>query len=268
MRWYLLQRFSRYFSFLACIFTINSSHAQASFEMRLFGPADGTHQVIGGVPANGSDWPSTFYFGSAGRGCTSTAVGPQVVITAAHCVADGESGTVYTPSQSISARCDHHTDYAADFEYDIALCLTDEIIILPDDDGEKSLFETLNLSPAVPRIGDPVILLGFGCRQEGGGGSSGALYIGSSELKGFSGIYLRTEGGAAVCFGDSGGAGYANLSSVSRRIIGINSRGDISTKSYLTPIAIPGVLDFILKWTEQENVVICGVSENVSNCQP
>ena len=51
-------------------------------------------EVIGGTPASPQNWPATFILCvSDGFFCTSTAIGPQVVITAAHCF-DGLKGGI------------------------------------------------------------------------------------------------------------------------------------------------------------------------------
>ncbi|MEP0961354.1 MAG: trypsin-like serine protease [Roseobacter sp.] len=241
-----------------------SSFAQNSFEMTEPETSDGAPQVIGGVPASKADWPATFSFRSGGGRCTSTVVGEASILTAAHCIEDGAVGSIRSQGVTIRVRCTHHPRYATDYQYDVAMCLADQPIPL----ANGALFETLNSSSGIPRVNDRVILLGFGCRQEGGGGPSGKLYTGASNVRSLSGVYIVTSGGAAVCFGDSGGGAYASLSDVQRRLIGVNSRGDISTTSYLTSVSSHGVVGFFLDWADENSTTICGLHNGAAGCQP
>lgn len=225
---------------------------------------EGSPLVIGGVPASKADWPSTFSFRSGGGRCTSTVVGETSILTAAHCIENGAVGSIRSQGNTIRVRCTHHPRYASNYQYDVAMCKADQPIPLIN----GALFKTLNSSSSIPRKNDRVVLLGFGCRQEGGGGSSGKLYIGSASVKSFSGIYIVTSGGAAVCFGDSGGGAYASISNVQRRLIGVNSRGDISKTSYLTSVSSHGVVAFLLDWAKENTAAICGLHSGVEGCQP
>src|SRR5260370_3612640 len=78
-------------------------------------PDDGAQgQVLGdgSVPANPKDWPSTFIFkNSEGGGCTATAVGQKVILTAAHCVKNGATGEVRTTTTTAQVSCLHHPNY-------------------------------------------------------------------------------------------------------------------------------------------------------------
>ncbi len=226
--------------------------------------AEGAPQIVGGVPANGSDWPATFKFRTSIGNCTSTAIGPQVILTAAHCIRDGSSGTVRTASGSVSVKCFQHPTFAIDTQFDIALCKANSPIRL----ANNAQYETLNTNPGFPRVDDTITLLGFGCRQLGNTGPSGSLYTGGAVLKGFMGITLRTYGGAAVCKGDSGGASYAFPNSATKRIVGINSRGGVTLWSTLAPIASPGIMSFLLGWSDTRNLKICGLHTDAENCLP
>ncbi|MGD1887517.1 MAG: trypsin-like serine protease [Cohaesibacteraceae bacterium] len=248
----------------SALFGSSLAFAQDQITMEAPTEIDAVPQVIGGTPADPEDWPATFAFSSGINACTSTLVGPQVLLTAAHCVNDGAVGTVVVDGRSVGFTCSHHPSYAADFQYDVALCLTASPIAA----SIQRPYETLSRDAGFPSIGNDVTLIGFGCRQPGGGGPSGSFYTGVAEFVRINGIYLTTIGGAAVCFGDSGGAAYADLSSGSRRIVGVNSRGDITTRSLLTPVAHHGVLSFLIGWSDANNVEICGVSTGGTGCRP
>ena len=67
--------------------------------------------LIGGRVVNPGEYPELVYI-SNGRGrCSATIVGPQVILTAAHCVKDGGSVTPvsFVLDQTLySAKCKHH----------------------------------------------------------------------------------------------------------------------------------------------------------------
>ena len=51
-------------------------------------------QIIGGTLSDTADWPATFVFNVIDNPCTSTAIGPKVILTAAHCITDGAKGLI------------------------------------------------------------------------------------------------------------------------------------------------------------------------------
>ncbi|MCE3289398.1 MAG: family peptidase [Caulobacter sp.] len=229
-------------------------------------PTAASEQVIGGtaVPNPAESWPATLKFLSGGGMCTSTVIGPRVILTAAHCIADGATGTVTTPGFTTTATCNHHPGYAVDYRLDVALCLTAAAVKLP---GPNPAFETLNTDPWRPRPAGRVTLLGYGCRAVGGGGPSGVLYEGASTVVVGSAAeaYVETKGGAAVCFGDSGGGAYMVFNSAERVLFGVNSRGDIETRSLLSSVAHEPILAFIRKWRTDHAVTVCGLDQ-VAGC--
>ena len=239
-----------------------------SFQMRPpENPSDATAQIIGGQPATPGDWPATLRFDTPDGMCTSTVVGPRVVLTAAHCVDNGATGDVVLGTQPTSVTCDHHPGYDEDYRLDIALCLAVSDITLPGNPANRR-FETLNIDSLAPAVADPadpddtVTLIGFGCRRVGGGGPSGVLYQGQSRVRTAADddAYVETRGGAAVCFGDSGGGAFLReRGSGPRRLFGINSRGDIRTRSLLTAVAYPLVDRFVRDWKATKQVQICGI---------
>lgn len=234
--------------------------------------------IIGGTRAEPSDWPATFVFSDGGGGCTSTAVGERVLLTAAHCVHDGAQGVIYREGSTIPVVCDHHPGYhdgvpnndpawEEKVSPDFALCR-----LGADLTGVE--FEWVNADPSVPEHGDLVHLLGFGCNEVGGtDGGFGVLYEGDaavSALPAGSSYYTTTYGGAALCFGDSGGGAYVfgNPSKTIRWLIGVNSRGDISTMSLLSTTSVGGFVAWAQDWSSTNDVEICGLGANASGCRP
>jgi hypothetical protein len=224
-----------------------------------------TPQVIGGNPAPAGKWPATFVFkNAAGGGCTATAIGPRTILTAAHCIDDNATATVSTATQVATIICKHHPNYATDISADFALCVTNVDFTKPKDG-----FEQVNTNPALAGMNQKIQLLGYGCRQPGGGdGAFGSLYEGEAFVQQIAtnDNYVRTAGGAAVCFGDSGGGAYnrPGPGEFMRRLIGVNSRGDINTNSWLSVTHKTDFLNWAKAWAAARQTVICGMNPHPS----
>ncbi|MEL6317828.1 MAG: trypsin-like serine protease, partial [Pseudomonadota bacterium] len=223
--------------------------------------------VIGAEAADPAEYPATFVFATRGGRCSATAVGTETILTAAHCVAHRGSGVVkLSDDTSIALTCDHHPGYTLNRTKDFALCRAAAPLA-------GLLFERVNTSIAFPKRGDEVRLLGFGCREEGGAdGAFGALYTGRATVIGLPtgrSLDTVTQGGAALCFGDSGGGAYVELNSdgSDRALFGVNSRGDISDTSYLSTTATKDFLNFAVDWAKENQTTICGVHAAAASCR-
>jgi hypothetical protein len=223
-------------------------------------------QIIGGrkVTNPEADWPATLKFVGGAGPCTSTVIGPRVVLTAAHCVHPGERGKLTIAGAVVHVTCDHHADYSSNYKLDVALCLADADIRLP---GRDSAFETLADVLGLAPAGSPAILLGYGCRQTLGGGPAGVLYEGDTTIVAVSAAdpYMEARGGAAVCYGDSGGAAFFAISPVERRVIAVNSQGDILERSMLSAVANAAIASFIRDWRTRKGVLVCGL-DTLAGC--
>lgn len=213
-------------------------------------------QVIGGQPANPAVWPATLVFRNKdGGGCTSTVVGERVILTAAHCVGNGEVATAQLgPQGSVTIRCDHHPAYPNNISADFALCFTSTKLEF------SGRYEVINTDSALNAIDKNVILLGYGCLTEGGADRNfGQLFQGSAKVRSAeNNEYVVTVGASAVCFGDSGGAAYSDHS-VRRRVIAVNSRGDISRYSWLSVTSGALFLNWAREWRKTDGASICGL---------
>ncbi|PLU63509.1 hypothetical protein BMJ22_29255 [Sinorhizobium medicae] len=231
-------------------------------------PGAGDLSVIGAVPVSPTKWPATFIFRTGAGACTSTAVGSDVILTAAHCVIDGGSGSVQVKAKKIALTCYHHPDYATrNSTYDFALCKLSESL-------SGMAFENISTSLAHARNGQQVTLLGYGCTKEGGVDRDyGVLHEGPATVvrkPTQESADTVTNGGAAVCFGDSGGAAYfdTTASGANRVIFGVNSRGDINEFSFISSTATVAFVDWAVNWSAQHNARICGIDPKVRGCRP
>ena len=272
---------------LIALFTVVAlpSQAQAQdFEMKpafKFVDDQAEVKIIGGVKADPAEWPATFIFARAQKGsCTSTAIGPHSILTAAHCVNDQATGFIELPNRTrIAARCHHHSGYhqkVADDDPqwepkvspDFALCFTKDAMT-----GTE--FERINADLMVLEKARSVHLLGFGCNAVGGVDRGfGILYEGDAgitSLPSGRSYYTRTFGGAAVCYGDSGGSAYLYLnqgSRFARVLIGVNSRGDIRTESLLSTTSVSGFVEWATRISKAEGRMICGLHPEAPGCRP
>jgi hypothetical protein len=227
--------------------------------------SDGVTAVLGGRPANQADWPAALIFTTAGGGCTSTLVSDRVVLTAAHCVEDGSMGKVLIGVQTIDVKCTHNPSYAGNYTADYALCLLGTPV------ESEIVFERVNANPGRVQNESEVTLLGYGCTTEGGFDEGfGRLFEGEAKVVGRpdgEDLYFHTTGGAALCFGDSGGASYyGGAASDFRAVIAVNSRGDVSKNSYLSSTSTEAFLDWAYTWSGENGVSICGLHDGVKNC--
>jgi secreted trypsin-like serine protease len=229
-------------------------------------PYGATGEVIGAKPATPEEWPATFIFSSAAGGCTGTAIGQRVILTAAHCVSNGGPGTVTVKDKKIAIVCDHHPAYGtANSTTDFALCYVKEPL-------SGFVFETIDTSLAHARLGQSVTLLGYGCVETGGVDHTyGVLHVGIAEVvrkPAGENVDTVTKGGAAVCFGDSGGAAYyvTRENGEGRTIIGVNSRGDISRYSFISSTATGTFVEWAVDWAQKHGAVICGINLEAKGC--
>jgi hypothetical protein len=241
-----------------------------------------TPSIIGGAPADPSKFTATLVFTGAMK-CTATIVGQRSVLTAAHCVAPGTTGSLKLGSTTIPLTCDIHPQYVpaactgnnltTDCTADVALCYAGNVITAP---GLR--YERVQ-SPAVDAplsVGSPIVLLGYGCLTSGGLPSN-SLYLGSANIRSLpkpsaptipEDQFLIVQGGAVGCKGDSG-AGNLNTVTVgsSRRLIGVSARTDANTNiTYLVSPRDTRIYTFMVKWGNSKNTRICGIHGNAPGC--
>lgn len=227
-------------------------------------PPAHTQIVRGADPVSPEDWPATLIFLTKRDGCTSTLVGSKVILTAAHCIGNGETGLVTIGDMEVSVTCDHHPKFRKGYA-DFALCLV-------TGEGVSGVGgELVSSALAYGRVSDQVMLTGYGCVKSGGRDRTfGVLHVGTAtvtEVGASEGSNTKTAGGAALCFGDSGGPAYVQLANKARVIVGVNSQGDVHEVSILATTATPLFVDWALKWAKDHGVGICGLHPGLAGCR-
>jgi hypothetical protein len=252
-------------------------------------------EIINGKPAVAKDWRATLKFESSGLFCTSTIVGEKVLLTAAHCVPNKGTGVATYDNDEFEVTCDHHTHYKGPAcssaqttaeivgcTADVALCITrkknNKDVLFPTKliSGEAVKYESINRDPKLMKENDQIVLLGYGCTLAGGfvspilrfgSGTVTALSTpgASSDVSKTLQEYMIVQGGSAVCKGDSGGADF-NIIGESRKVIGVTSRGNMSTVSYLTSMTDKHIFEFLEAWSKN-NAEICGITAGAKNCR-
>jgi hypothetical protein len=250
--------------------------AASAQSFRLFRPGpvqNASPQILNGTIASLAAWPATYVLDKPATGpCTVTVIGPRALITAAHCVKDGEKGELV--GGRIGVTCWWHERYHPEDQnaFDVAMCLADRDIRI----ANSGRFEAL-IGGAPAAATRPLTLLGYGCTEVGG--TKGVLYEGESSLTeaiGAGSPSFRTSGGAAVCAGDSGGGAYQPAGpGGGRRLAGIAAKALGDKESRFTAIGSTHVQSWITSWAGSQTdkngniqpVRICGLDPTLSNCR-
>jgi len=189
--------------------------------------ADTQQTLINGEPVDPNDktWHPVIKIKSDnGSGCTATVIGPRTLITAAHCGEDGEGGSFTYRQVEYRFKYERSAIYPQ-HDHDLALGYLDK-------EWPHAMATVIQ---GRPTIGATVTLLGYGCTNPGGGGGNdGILRVGDTTVTRFTrfDVVSSKEGGAALCFGDSGGPSYLKLSNGKYELWGVNSKGNIKDTNY------------------------------------
>ena len=214
--------------------------------------------LINGKGVDRSEWKEVVRIG--GRSCTGTIVGKNCAITAAHC--GGNNSRSYLEIHDVGRidyRVIHMPQYRGQSNFDLAVLVFDsETDIKPARVGTDYQFAQ----------GADVDILGYGCTRPGGsGGNDGILRFGESKVAGFTGTDVITQwrpGGAALCFGDSGGPMMADKSDESssdvNTLIAVNSKGNIRDTNYNMRLDLESVRDFLRSTADRYDLEMWGVN--------
>lgn len=213
--------------------------------------------LIGGVIADPAEFPASVWIGN----CTGTVAGERVLLTAAHCVSNGGTKSFSVGTTKYNARCSHHPSYRGNSTADWAICLVDKKVegIAYEQVAKEKEYE----------IESEILLSGYGCRIWGGG-LDGKYRIGRApviRLPSGSNFDTVTRGKSALCSGDSGGPAWFVKPSGERKLIGVNSRSNTTTTSYLSSHWVETAQSFYKNWAQSNAVKICGIHEDALGCR-
>ncbi|GLO47118.1 hypothetical protein PPUN109347_36810 [Pseudomonas putida] len=248
-------------------------------------------ELVNGVVAKPGNWPALIFAkfsqttekGTINFHCTASLIGPNVALTAAHCVdpqtKDGKplKATLKVDNEAIPMYCDIHPEYMTHpvigssprSSNDFALCILDNKGKQPERLNTMT-FESVDMENTLAS-GNPVVMTGYGCKElkiKDGmpyAGSSDGLFrvadavidkpVGGERLRP-SYVSIRSIASVepALCPGDSGGplisGTTAELQSQNRRIRGVNSSIAVDNGYFISRIAATGTGAFRV-WAEQ-----------------
>jgi hypothetical protein len=248
----------------------------------------GDLMLIGGKEAKPGDYSASFQARAGDRICTWFLVGPHVLLGAAHCVAGANSTEQIAEVQlllgnkMLNGNCAISSGYWKDRSQDWTACLIKEAMPVPGIDGSGVVgFEVLGARTDALAVDMKVELSGYGCITPDGARVTG-YRIGRAAVtelppdvllpraisKTPNAIKLAQDP-AILCEGDSGGPAFLYRDNIRRVVIGINSQTLIRSRiSFLASVSTAQALNFFNGWAKANQVTICGLHSQATNCRP
>jgi V8-like Glu-specific endopeptidase len=222
-----------YFFVLATFaFTISSAHANV------------TRTKGGGYIVPEEQFPAVVQIFISEAKCSATLVGPNVILTAAHC-ALFENGFFYIGNRGYNFKF---------FTYKSLLPGDEDIAIgITDDNVENVKPFTINFK--FPH-GKKMLSLGYGCSSE----LSESFVTTYQESDNENRRILVSDNDSATfaCHGDSGGPTLAYTMDTKLQIVGVHTNSDLKYYTYDRSTENPKFIHFIKAISDQQNLQICG----------
>lgn len=245
MTFSLARTFRRPKSWLKGLFIVSSSLFLMSCGTE--SPSESNLNIYGGTRVKAGDWLQTVAIGSADKDkyvCTGTIVHPRLVITAAHCIKEGQKYGLY---QGLGVEGSKpvqwsHTSIKVDRIWeknrrDTAYIVTDKEMVIPKEHQIPILWKKAEVDEMLVAKGYAHIV-GYGKYREKGTRKEGKgiKYEAESSLDkrqpvindGHEVRIGTNEREVDSCNGDSGGPAFGKTKSGEWRVFGIVSRGPIN----------------------------------------
>jgi uncharacterized protein (TIGR03382 family) len=234
--------------------------------------------IIGGSPASEGQFPTVVavVIDQGRRGmCTGTLVGPDLVLTAAHCIDPAilrmaSQDQVTSTTQIVFDGTDLQSGQFGDVvgaretipypgfnqpgDPDVGLVR----LTRPITDRAPS---PVNLDPAGAPIGLSVTMVGYGVTEQGGGGRNMFLENKTSSSCAPAGVsdatflcFSQTDG-RGKCSGDSGGPSFATINDNPHTVVGITSFGDQNCQLFGADMRTDASKDF---FRQNAPELLCG----------
>ena len=194
------------------------------------------------------------------KGCSGTVVGPKTIALAAHCGVQDAVVTTTINGKSFTGKITRSGLYPAK-DHDLGLVLLDQEVLKADVGQFASISGTAE-------IGKQLFIAGYGCTAAGGGAIDGKLRGGFTTATAFVDYDVQSQivGGAALCYGDSGGPTFLSDDSTAPKLVGINSKGDLQNQNFSLRTDLPDSQAFFARIIKESGVIICGINGTDALC--
>ncbi len=197
------------------------------------------HAMVGGAPPAPAELGRSvvMVLGSAGTACTATAIGRDLLLTAAHCVQPGAdykllgSEPGQPPVLKTITRIERHPQF--DLKRLFNHLATADLALLKLAEPLPARISPAPIAPdgEIVAVGDPLVITGYGVTVRGDGRSGGTARVatlvvtgqpGSLQIRLFDPVSKGSSAGLGACAGDSGAPAF-RISDAGAAVLGIVS---------------------------------------------